>query len=315
MVGRPEIHVFGSGHRGLAERVKRIWPEAVVRDNAPAGACDVAMVWDTDTDPGELIRFMTRQSEGCWLHTTASGVPAELLAIARDRGVVVTKGSGAHGPAVAEHVLALLLAHVKRLPELIRAQRARHWEPLITAELAGQTVGILGLGAVGRSIARLLSAMGVTVLGVRHGQGDVPEVARTYQPAGLAELLGVVDALVIAVPLTPLTRGMIGSAELARLKPGAVIVNVARGPVVVTAALVAALESGHLAGAALDVFDAEPLPASSPLWNMPNVVLTPHCADRTPGTDVRSLQLMLDNVLRFRTGLPLRNVVDLDRGY
>jgi phosphoglycerate dehydrogenase-like enzyme len=140
-------------------------------------------------------------------------------------------------------------------------------------------------------------------------------VTRVCRPQQLAEFLDGLDALVIAAPLTDQTRGLIGAAELARLPEHAVLVNVGRGPIVDQDALIVALRGGRLAGAALDVFDHEPLAPSSALWSLPNVIITPHCADSTPQTDQRCLDLLLDNIARFRQGKPLRNVVDPTRGY
>ncbi|MFE1270020.1 D-2-hydroxyacid dehydrogenase [Streptomyces sp. NPDC058757] len=309
----------GADARLLVAELGRAWPGARMEVQDPYGPsaradADVALVWEADE--AELTRFVAARPELRWLHTRASGLPGPVVDALRGRDVLVTNGSGTHGPAVAEHVVALLLAHFKGLPGLLDAQRERRWsEPAEQRELRGSTVGVLGLGDLGRSTARLLTALGAVVVGLRRDGGDVPEVTRTYRPEELPAFLRRLDVLVVATPLTGETRSLIGAAELALLPRGAFLVNVGRGPVVCEEALLAALADGHLAGAGLDVFAEEPLPASSPLWSAPGVVLTPHCADGTERTERRCRELLLDQVRRFSSGERPLNVVDLDRGY
>ncbi|MBV1850527.1 D-2-hydroxyacid dehydrogenase [Catellatospora tritici] len=307
------VRLFHGGSRAVAKQVATAWPDGELHDFGDGPDFDVALVWEADE--GELARFVAAQQNLRWLHTKASGVPPQVLAALGGRGVVVTNGVGTHGPAVAEHVAALLLAHYKRLPTLLDAQRDRLWRPVAADEIRHKTIGVLGLGDLGRSTARLLTALGAVVLGLRRGPGAVAEVARTYRTAQLPEFLGQLDALVIAAPLTEQTRGLIGARELALLPGGAFLVNVGRGPVVDQDALAAALRCGHLAGAALDVFDDEPLAADSPLWALPNTIITPHCADSTVQTDERCLALLLAQIERYRRARPLDNTVDLSRGY
>ncbi len=216
---------------------------------------------------------------------------------------------------MAEHVVAVTLAHLKRLPALMAAQRTADWRPPVADELGELRVGIVGLGDLGRSTARLLSAFGADVVGLRRAAAPVPEVGTTYGPHTWRQFYAGLDLLVICAPLTEHTRGMIGHRELSLLREGAFLVNVGRGPVVDEHALTAALGTGRLSGAALDVFATEPLPATSPLWSTPRVLITPHCADTTAGTGRRGMRLLLDNVARHRAGSPLRNVVDIARGY
>jgi len=312
------VRLFGpDGNRpghDLASDIARAWPEAEIHTCGPGSDFDAAVVWAAD--PAELVAFVACQTGPWWLHTTAAGVDASVAAAVRGRNVTVTNGSGGHGPAVAEHVLAVLLAHYKRLPFLQRRQRERAWAPDVAAEeIAGKTIGIIGLGDLGRCTARLLAALDVTVVGLRRRPIPPPAgVSVMSRPDQMEAFLTGLDALVVAVPLTDATRGLIGAAEIAALPAGAYLVNVGRGPIVVQDALVAALRSGHLAGAALDVFAEEPLPASSVLWTLPTVTITPHCADRTAGTDGRCLDLLLDNIRRFRSGHRLRSVLDLRPG-
>ncbi|WP_394437405.1 D-2-hydroxyacid dehydrogenase [Streptomyces sp. SGAir0957] len=307
------------------ERVAAAWSTTAVETGPGAGAApgrgSAALVWQAEDD--EIEAFLAAHPECRWLHTVAVGVPAPVLKHAAATGLTVTNGAGTRGTAVAEHVLALLLAHCKGLPHTLVAQRERSWRVPPAAELRGRRAGVLGLGDIGGRTARLLDAFGVEVTacrrsagGTRPGPGEPGSGLRAvYGPEHLEEFLRGLDILVVAVPLTPGTRGLVGARELALLRPGAVLVNVGRGPVVDESALLAALRGGRLGGAGLDVFASEPLPASSPLWSEPGVLVTPHSADATPETDERCLELLLDNVARFRSGRPLRNVVDPDRGY
>lgn len=312
----PLVRVLGAQPRAVAA-IAAAWPDAEIVADA---ACDRAVaVLAFDVPPQELVRCVSVAPARLWLHTIWAGLPDGLVdvlaGLARD-GLVVTNGAGAHGCAVAEHVLALLLAHYKRLPAVLAAQREHRWDPQQARELRGQTVGLVGLGDLGRSIARLLGEFGVAVIGVRRTEGaPIAGVSRTVPVRRLAEILPLLDALILAVPLTAGTRGLIGAAELALLPPSALLVNVARGPVVDEPALVDALRAGRLGGAALDVLDTEPLPADSPLWSLPGTIITPHCADLTAGTEARILELLLSNISRYRAGQPLRNVVDPARGY
>ncbi|MGX1310474.1 phosphoglycerate dehydrogenase-like enzyme [Streptomyces calvus] len=319
---RVRVRTFGMPAGRAAEDVSAAWPEAELTE-APAhgdpaadedGDCTAALVWDCA--PDRLARFVAAQPSLRWLHTTSSGLPPEVLAALAARGdVTVTNGAGTHGRAVAEHVVAVTLAHLKRLPGLMAAQRTADWRPETAQELGGLRAGVVGLGDLGRHTARLLGAFGTEVVGLRRGTAPVPEVGETYGPREWKRFYDGLDLLVVCAPLTGLTRGMVGRRQLALLRPGAFLVNVGRGPVVDEQALIEALPGGRPAGAALDVFATEPLPASSPLWSTPGVLVTPHCADTTAETARRCLRLVLDNIARHRSGLALRNVVDLARGY
>jgi phosphoglycerate dehydrogenase-like enzyme len=306
----------------VIEEVAAAWPEAELTeatvhrgpDADEDGGFTAALVWDCA--PDRLVRFVTGQTTLRWLHTAASGLPPDVLAVLADRGdVTVTNGTGTHGRAVAEHVVAVTLAHLKRLACLMAAQRAADWRPVVAGELGGLRAGVVGLGDLGRSTARLLGAFGTDVVGLRRGAASVPEVRATYGPDSWERFYDGLDLVVVCAPLTEQTYGMVGRRQLALLREGAFLVNVGRGPVVDEAALTEALRTGRLAGAALDVFATEPLPASSPLWSTPGVLITPHCADVTAGTGRRGLRLLLDNIARYRAGSVLNNVVDLARGY
>lgn len=283
-------------------------------DESQEVAPTALLLWSPDVE--SAAAFLTQYPSIPWIHLANAGVPRELLDLLEGREVTLTNGSGAHAPALAEFVLAALLALAKRLPELGRAQAESRWTSVPgVRELRGQTVGIVGLGDIGRATARSLRALGVRVVGVRRNPVPVPELDKLYPRERLDDFLAGLDALVLAAPLTRETELMIGARELARLPRGACVVNVARGALIDEPALIDALRSGHLGGAALDVFTEEPLPADSPLWRLPNTIISPHCTDRTPGTLDRALDIFLDNLRRFRAAGELRNVVNRDLGY
>jgi phosphoglycerate dehydrogenase-like enzyme len=238
-----------------------------------------------------------------WAHFRRVGVPEAVLTLFSPYPHIrLSNGSGASGIAVAEHALALLLALVKRLPELQEHQRNRAWRhDFSAAELHGQTACVVGLGDVGRHTARLLRAFGVHVVGVRRTAEPVDEVDETLSIDQLPAALERASILVLAPALTASTKGLIGAAELARLPAGALVINIGRGAVLDEPALVAALRGGHLAGAGLDVLAQEPPAPDSPLWDLPNVLLTPHSAAHTEATDDRSVELFLEKLQRFQT--------------
>jgi phosphoglycerate dehydrogenase-like enzyme len=220
---------------------------------------------------------------------------------------------------IAEYVLMMILAVSRRLPSLLELQSERTWQPLESRELGDITVGIVGLGSIGSAVAELASAFGCRVIATRRRGGDpdapAPGVDRVLPAEGLPELLAESDFVVLAAPLTPETAGLFGDAAIARLKPGAWVINIARGELVDERALARALRDGRLAGAVLDTFAEEPLPPGSPLYDLPNVILTPHTSWSSTRVMDRSVELFCDNLRRFAAGQPLRNVVDPSAGY
>jgi D-2-hydroxyacid dehydrogenase (NADP+) len=243
-----------------------------------------------------------------WLHTFSAGVDHPIFKSFIDRGVRVTTSSGASALPIAQTVLMYLFALTRDLPAWSRAQEEHRWAPHRSLDLDGLTVGIVGMGPIGLEVARLTAALGMRPIGMRRTvKGDEP--CETWTLNRLHELAGAVDALVIAIPLTPETRGLVDASVLAAMRPGAFFVNVGRGEVVDEPALVDALESGRLGGAGLDVFAVEPLPADSPLWDLPNVIVTPHSSGGTAGTERRAADIFVDNLARYARGRPLRNEV------
>lgn len=255
-----------------------------------------------------------------WLHSSAVGVGSMLFPAMLASPVVMTNSRGMSAASVAEHAVALILTARRRVPETIHAQEGRRW---IQADLSGlptldgETLGIVGLGAIGCRVARIGAALGMKVMGTRRETDwPVPEgVAEALSPSDLPRLLEASDVVVLSVPLTAETRGLIGGPELARMKRTAWLVNVARGKLIRESALIEALRAGTIAGAALDVFEHEPLDPSSPLWTMPNVIVTPHVAGFRGDYWAAATELFSENLRRYRSSQPLLNLVDKRAGY
>lgn len=253
-----------------------------------------------------------------WIQLTSAGSDRLLASGFVGREVVVTTASGLHATPIGEYVLAVMLMFAKGAPRFFRAQVERRWERFMPTELYGKTVGVVGMGNIGREVARLSKAFGCRVLGIRRSaraRGSDEHADELLPPSGLPYLLAESDYVVLATPLTPETRGLIAEPQLRMMKPTAVLVNIARGPVAVEADLVRALKDGWIAGAALDVFEREPLPPESELWDLENVILTPHISGGTEVYNRRAVAIFTDNIRRFLAGEPLRNVVDPARGY
>jgi phosphoglycerate dehydrogenase-like enzyme len=253
-----------------------------------------------------------------WVQGTSAGI-GELLRRTGliDADILFTTAAGVHGSALAEFVILGLLYFSRDVPRLQRMQAARQWQRYTNRELAGQRVLVIGLGEVGQAIARRLSALDLEVWGIRRSAARPPPegVQRVLPLAGLERALGEVDALVLACPLTEQTHHLIGRGELAALRPGAILINVARGRVIDEPALIEALRSERLAGAALDVFAEEPLPRDSPLWGLPNVLVSPHSASTVMAENRRIVDLFLANLERYLEGRPLLNRFEPSRGY
>jgi phosphoglycerate dehydrogenase-like enzyme len=248
-----------------------------------------------------------------WLQAAAAGIEWVLVP-ELPRQVTVTRAPGIFGPWMAEYVLGWLLRVTQRMDRYLEAQRDRRWiSEVLPERLGGKTLTIVGLGDIGRTIARAAGALGMRVLGVSRTGRRVPGVARVWRLPGLARALSEADAIVITVPLTPATTGLIGADALAAMSRSAWLINIARGPIVDEKALIAALRDQHIAGAVLDVFDQEPLPPDHPLWTLPNVVLTPHISG--PSTPEEIGPIFNDNLRRFLSGRKLRHIVDRRRGY
>jgi phosphoglycerate dehydrogenase-like enzyme len=251
---------------------------------------------------------VVRQGRLRWLQSSAAGMDHCLVPSVIQSDIAVTSASGVLSDQVAEHTIALVTAWTRSLPTFFRAQQKKEFIRRPTRDLTRSTVGIVGLGGVGRRLARLLAAFEVRILATDMFPVDKPEGVEALWPADrLDDLLPRVDILVLCVPLNDSTRGMINASALAKMKPGSLLVNVARGPLVVEADLVAALESGHLAGAVMDVTEQEPLPPTSALWDMPNVIITPHVGGQSAWRIDAMTNLFCRNLRRWQAGLPLIN--------
>ena len=270
------------------------------------GHAKVSMPWD------EVIR----QGRLRWIQSSAAGLDHCLVPAVVESPVIVTSASGVLADQVTEHTIALLTALTRSLPVFFRAQQQREFIRRPTRDLTGATVGIVGMGGVGRRLVEVLAAFKTRILATDWYPIDKPpQVESLWPPERLDELLPLVDVLILAVPLTDRTRGMIGAREISLLKPGSLLVNVARGPLVVEDALVAALRSGHLAGAAVDVTATEPLPATSALWELPQVIITPHVGGQSARRIDNMTDFFCENLRRDQAGEPLRNLVDKRLGF
>jgi phosphoglycerate dehydrogenase-like enzyme len=268
---------------------------------------------------GKLLRdLFGRCPRLRWVHTRAAGLDSLLFPELVESPVLLTNGTGVFSASLGEFALGAILYFAKDFRRMVRNQMAGRWEPFDIVEIAGQTVGIVGYGDIGRAVATRVRAAGMQVLAVkRHAQmyDSDPLVTRMYGPDRRIEMIQRCDYVVVSTPLTAETRGMIGAAEFAAMKPEAVIINLGRGPVIDEAAMVQALREKKIKGAGLDVFDHEPLPAGHPLYSLENVLLSPHCADHTHDWLDRAMQFFVDQYDRFRRGQQLENIVDKHLGY
>ncbi|HEY6102576.1 MAG TPA: D-2-hydroxyacid dehydrogenase [bacterium] len=251
-----------------------------------------------------------------WIHSTAAGVDQLLYREVLEQDIQVTTSSGIHQPLV-EHVFAMLLTFTRRLHIAVRNQQEHKWDRARVAggAVRGMTIGVLGLGSIGAEVAEKAAVFGMRVIGTKRTPSPVQHVDRVYPPEALADVLAQSDVVVIALPLTAETRGLLGAAEFRMMKPEAIVINIGRGPIIQEAALIRALQERWIGGACLDVFEREPLPADSPLWAMENVILTPHVSGAWPGYLDAAVPLFCENLARYLRGAPLLNLVERSRGY
>jgi phosphoglycerate dehydrogenase-like enzyme len=322
---RIEVSVLGSDQRKLlrgftypSERERAAVAEGL---NDAFSAADVVFgFWGAElhqafTGAGSLADVAPNLR---WIQLTSAGADRLLNSGFIQQGVTVTTVSGLHATPIGEFVISSILMIAKKAPQYMRAQSRHEWSRFMTRELCGATVGIIGLGNIGAEVGRLAKSFGCRVIATRRSTTERHPAlyADEIRPASeLHSVLAESDYVVLSMPLTPETRGMIGEPELRIMKPTAGLINIARGPVVDEAALIRALNDGTIAAAALDVFDQEPLPAESPLWDMENVIVSPHISGGTEIYNQRAVAIFCDNLRAFLDGDPLRNVVDPDRGY
>jgi phosphoglycerate dehydrogenase-like enzyme len=255
-----------------------------------------------------------------WIHSLSAGVENLLFPELINSPVVVTNARGVFKRSLADFVVLGMLYFYKRVRRLVDSQRAHKWDDFLVEWLPGKIMGVVGYGEIGRECAMLAKAVGVKVYATRRKielSAEDPVLERVFAPARLQEMLSEVDVAVAAAPLTPQTRHMISDAEFNVMKPSAIVMNVGRGPVIDEAALIRALQTKKIAGAALDVFEVEPLPPDHPFYDMENVLLSPHCTDRTRDPDWLdlSMQCFVENFWRYTKGEELKNIVDKKAGY
>ena len=300
-------------------------------DGHPDGPLDDVEVMLRGRLPAETFdRILARAPSLRWVHSATAGVERVLTPASRARGLVITNARGVFSRPIAEYVMLMILSAARRLPQLLELQAERTWQPLEARELRDVTVGIVGLGSIGRAVGALATAFGCRVIATRRrpeagsnasdGAGDEPFLGtlmleRVLPPGQLADMLAESDFVVLAAPLTEGTRGLISDAAIERMKPGAWVINVARGELVDERALIRALRDGRLGGAVLDTFLEEPLPPASPLYEVPNLIITPHTAWSSTRVLDRSVGLFAENLRRYAEGRSLANVVDPNAGY
>jgi phosphoglycerate dehydrogenase-like enzyme len=305
------------------------WEAACVRHRKLARQLDTTLGWDGDVldralataeivigVPGRREHFAQRAPRLEWMHATSAGVDGFLPLDWLPSRVAFTNNRGAHGLKAEQYMrMAYTLLHT-RMPEIIANQRAHKWDPLFSANISGKTALVIGLGDLGEAAARAARQVGLKVVGVRRSAKKSRHADSVHSFTKLDRLLPAADFVVVAVPLTGETRNLLSRERLALMKPSAGVINIARAPVIDYAALCESLRSGRLAGAVLDVADPEPLPPDSPLWEVPNLIVTPHisCDDGEHYVDI-SLDLWFANLERFIADKPLKSRVDRRLGY
>jgi phosphoglycerate dehydrogenase-like enzyme len=252
-----------------------------------------------------------------WVHSRAAGLDSILFPELVQSPIPLTNGTGVFSQSLGEFALTAILYFAKDLRRMLRNQDAGRWEQFDVEEIAGQTVGIVGYGDIGRAVASRVHAMGMRVLALKRNApaSHDQRVVRFYKPNELTNLLAQCHYVVVSAPLTPETRHMISDAAFAAMKPSAVLINIGRGPVVDQAALLRALSEGKIKGAGLDVFEQEPIPPGDPIYKFENVLISPHCADHTKDWLNQAMRFFIQQYERFRSGQPLENIVEKRLGY
>jgi phosphoglycerate dehydrogenase-like enzyme len=308
----------------VAETIRKRWPEMNVVHLPDYDRLPEEMP-DTDIFVGYSLRAkqLKDAKKLKWIHSTAAGVAQLMYPELREAGILVTNPSGVFSVPMAEHAMGLILALARNFPDSVRQQDKAIWsqqelwdKPQHLAELNGQVLLIVGYGSIGRELAKRAKAFGMRVWGVtRSGEGERAHVEKILPAAKLHEALPEADYVMISAPETAETKHLIGAAELAKVKRGARLINAGRGSLLDEAALICALKTGALGGAAIDVAETEPLPADSPLWKAPNLFITPHTSALSDRLWIRQTALLVDLLERWFDGREMFNQVDLTRGY
>jgi len=290
-----------------------------VQQRLDAALADAEVLYGFPPSAETAHELLARAPGLRWFQAASAGVDRLERSGFPERNVLVTNSSGVHPTPISEYVLMVMLMFAKRAQRFLRAQGERRWIRFLPAELKGSTVGVVGMGRIGTEVARLAKAFGCRVLAIRRSatarrSGEVP-ADDVLPPSDLSYLLSESDYVVLAAPLTRETRHLIGAEELRAMKATAVLINISRGAVIDETALARALKEGSIGGAALDVFEREPLPEDSELWGMENVIVSPHISGGTEFYFQRAVPLFCENLRRYLDGRPLLNVVDPKRGY
>jgi D-3-phosphoglycerate dehydrogenase len=294
----PQIEVIDAGQENIAREIRTA--------DLYCGHAKVPVPWDEVVAAGRLR----------WIQSSAAGLDHCLVPSVIASEIPVTSASGLFANQVAEQTLTLLFGLLRDLPASLRQQHARSFERHPTQDLFGRTIGIVGLGGNGRRLAEVLAPLVSRILATDLFPLDKPESVDELWPANkLNKLLGESDVVVLCIPLNPQTAGLIDADALAAMKPGAILINVARGPVVVESDLIDSLATGHLGGAGLDVTEVEPLPVTSPLWSLPNVIITPHIGAQSGRRVDDTTEFFCQNLRRWLDGDPLCNLVDKRLGF
>jgi phosphoglycerate dehydrogenase-like enzyme len=279
---------------------------------------EIIVTWSLRPEQFALARRLR------WIHSPAAAVHQLMFPELVNSDVILTNAREVHGPVVAEHVMALIFALAKKIPDAVRLQDKHLWGQELLwrvrprpREIAGATVGLVGLGSIGREVAQKASALGMRVIAVRENleKGTPAGVEQVFPAAGFDDLLAQSNYVVLAAPVTPATRGLMNADRLAKMKSDSCLINVGRGPLIDEAGLADALRHNKIGGAVLDVFENEPLPQDSPLWDLPNLLITPHSAGLTEKLWDRHYTLLSENLRRYLAGQPMRAIVDKTRGY
>lgn len=302
----------------LPENIEQVWAD---EDGNLDGDATAAEVYFNGSflKRSALHRVLESAPNLRWQHTPSAGVEHILRSpLFLERNIVLTNSAGVYAVPIAEFVMTFILNHAKQFAALRSLQAQHRWQQNIGlefTELTDARLLIIGAGSIGQAIATRASAFGMHVWGTRRRVEPLPGFERVVGDQEWRSLIPAADYVVVAVPLTPQTKGMIDAEVLRSMRSSAYLINIARGAVVDEAALLAALEAGWIAGAGIDTFETEPLPADSPLWALPNVTVSPHCSGFSPYNDRRIVDLFLDNLQRYRSKQPLKNLVDRDAGY
>lgn len=309
----------------FAERLRGEFPQLEVvqmnsYENVEQEIADAEIMFGISLRPEQFLAARKLR----WIHSQAAAVHQFLFPELVKSDVILTNARDVHGPVVAEQVIAMMFALARQIPAAVRFQEKHVWgqEAMWRGksrprELAGATVGLVGLGSIGRNVAKCASALGMRVIAAReHPEKEKPQYVDEVLPSSkLLDLLARSDYVVLSTPVTPETTGMIGTKQLAAMKPDACLINVGRGPLIDDPALIDALRKHKIGGAALDVFDQEPLPSDSPLWDLENLLITPHTAGMSDKMWERHYALFSENLRRYSSGQPLLGLVDKHGGY